>query len=53
MQMCKQYNKLCAANTVNMDVEELATHREALRLIKKDLNFVTQNAVEVQDEDDE
>jgi hypothetical protein len=52
-QMCKQYNKLCAANTANMDVEELATHREALRLIKKDLNFATQNAVGVQDEDDE
>jgi hypothetical protein len=35
-----------------MDVEELASHQEALRLIKKDLNFVTQNAAEVQDEDD-
>jgi hypothetical protein len=31
----------------------LTTHREALRLIKKDLNFVTQNAAEVQDKDDE
>jgi hypothetical protein len=36
-----------------MDVEELASHQEALRLIKKDLNFVTQNAAEVQNEDDE
>jgi hypothetical protein len=36
-----------------MDAEELTTHREALRLIKKDLNFPTQNAMEVQDEDDE
>jgi hypothetical protein len=34
------------------DVEELASHREALRLIKKDLNFATQNATEVQDKDD-
>jgi hypothetical protein len=34
------------------DGEELASHQEALRLIKKDLNFVTQNAAEVQDEDD-
>jgi hypothetical protein len=31
----------------------LMTHREALRLMKKDLNFATQNAAEVQDEDDE
>jgi hypothetical protein len=36
-----------------MDVEELESHREALRLIKKDINFATQNAVEVQDENDE
>jgi hypothetical protein len=36
-----------------MDVEELARHREALRLIKKDLNFATQNAEKVQDKDDE
>jgi hypothetical protein len=40
-------------NTVGMDVEELVSHREALGLIKKDLNFTTQNAEEVQDEDDE
>jgi hypothetical protein len=40
-------------NTVDMDIEELTTHQEALRLIKKDLNFVTQNAAEVQDKDDE
>jgi hypothetical protein len=52
-QMWKQYNKLHAANTVDMDAEELTTHQEALRLIKKDLNFATQNAAEVQDEDDE
>jgi hypothetical protein len=38
---------------MDMDVEELVTHREAMRLIKKDLNFATQNTVEVQDEDDE
>jgi hypothetical protein len=36
-----------------MDPEELASHREALRLIKKDINFATQNVVEVQDKDDE
>jgi hypothetical protein len=36
-----------------MDVKELVSHREALRLIKNDLNFATQNVVEVQDEDDE
>jgi hypothetical protein len=52
-QMWKQYNKLHTANTADMDVEELVTHREALRLIKKDLNFATQNMVEVQDEYDE
>jgi hypothetical protein len=52
-QMWKQYNKLRETNTVDMDVEELVSHREALRLIKKDINFATQNAVEVQDEDDE
>jgi hypothetical protein len=39
-QMSKQYNKIHATNTADMDVEELASHREALRLIKKDLNFV-------------
>jgi hypothetical protein len=40
-------------NIVDMDAEELVTHREALRLIKKDINFVTQNATDIQDEDDE
>jgi hypothetical protein len=40
-------------NTTDMDTEELVTHREALRLIKKYLNFATQNTAEVQDEDDE
>jgi hypothetical protein len=52
-QMWKQYNKLCEVNIADMDVDELTSHREALRLIKKDLNFATQNAAEVQDEDDE
>jgi 3-hydroxyisobutyrate dehydrogenase-like beta-hydroxyacid dehydrogenase len=52
-QMWQQYNKLRTANTADMDAEELMTHREALRLMKKDLNFATQNAAEVQDEDDE
>jgi hypothetical protein len=36
-----------------MDIKELMTYQEALRLIKKDLSFVTQNAAELQDEDDE
>jgi hypothetical protein len=36
-----------------MDTKELVSLREALRLIKKDLNFVTKNTMEVQDEDDE
>jgi hypothetical protein len=40
-------------NTMDMDVEELVSHQETLRLIKNDLNFATQNAAEVQDEDDE
>jgi hypothetical protein len=52
-QMWKQYNKFHEANTVDMDVEELVSHREALRLIKKDLKFATQNTTEVQDENDE
>jgi hypothetical protein len=36
-----------------MNVEELASHRKTLRLIKNDLNFTTQNTAEVQDKDDE
>jgi hypothetical protein len=52
-QLWKQYNKLRYHFTVNMDDEELMCHREALRLIEKDLQFVTQNAAGVQDEDDE
>jgi hypothetical protein len=40
-QMWKQYNKLRDRSTVNMDDEELASHREALRLIEKDLHFAT------------
>jgi hypothetical protein len=41
-QMWKKYNKLRETNTTDMDVEELVSHWEALRLIKKDLNFATQ-----------
>jgi hypothetical protein len=52
-QMWKQYNKLCTVNTADIDTKELVTHRETLRLIKNDINFTTQNAAEVQDEDDE
>jgi hypothetical protein len=51
--MWRQYNKLRETNTADMDAEELTSHQEAMRLIKKDLNFATQNAAEVQDEDDE
>jgi hypothetical protein len=40
-------------NTIDMDAKELVSHREALKLIKNDLNFVTQNVAEDQDEDDE
>jgi hypothetical protein len=46
-QMWKQYNKLHEVNTTDMNVDELMSHWKALRLIKKDLNFTTQNAVEV------
>jgi hypothetical protein len=45
--MWKQYNKLCETNTADMDVKELTSHQETLRLIKKDINFATQNAAEV------
>jgi hypothetical protein len=51
--MWKQYNKLRETNTANMDVEELASHQEVMRLIKKDLNFTTQNMTGVQDVNDE
>jgi hypothetical protein len=40
-QMWKQYNKILEANTADIDAEELASHQETLRLIKKDLNFAT------------
>jgi hypothetical protein len=52
-QMWKQYNKFRDRSTVNMDVEELASHREAMRLIENDLHIATRNVAEVQDEDDE
>jgi cytochrome oxidase Cu insertion factor (SCO1/SenC/PrrC family) len=39
VQMWKQYNKFHETNTVDMDVEELMSHRKVLILIKKDLNF--------------
>jgi hypothetical protein len=52
-QMGKQYNKLREVNITDMDVEELVSHRETLRVIKKDLNFATKNTAEVQDENDE
>jgi hypothetical protein len=42
--MLKQYNNLRNRSTINMDDEELTSHRETLRLIEKGLQF--------QDEDD-
>jgi hypothetical protein len=44
---------LRVTNTADMNVKELMSYWETLRLIKKDLNFATQNTAEVQDEDDE
>jgi hypothetical protein len=40
-QMWKQYNKLRYRSTVNVDDEALVSHREALRLIERDLQFTT------------
>jgi hypothetical protein len=48
----KQYNKLCELNTADMNVEELTSHQDALRLIKKDLNFSTKNTAEMQNKDE-
>jgi hypothetical protein len=36
-----------------MDDEELTSHHEALRLFEKDLQFISRNTAEVQDDDDE
>jgi hypothetical protein len=47
--MWKQYNKLQDRSTTNMDEETLASYRETLRLIERDLQFTTWNVVEVQD----
>jgi hypothetical protein len=52
VQMWKQYNKLCETNTVDMNVEELMSHRDLLRFIKKYLNFTTKNTAVVQNKDD-
>jgi hypothetical protein len=38
---------------MNMDDEELESHREALRLIQRDAQFVQQNAMNIEDENDE
>jgi hypothetical protein len=46
-QMWKQYNKLCEVNTATMNVEELVSYWEALKVIKKDLNFVSQNVGDI------
>jgi hypothetical protein len=52
-QMWKQYNKLRNHSTTNMGEETLVSHREALRLIERNLQFATRNVADVQDEDDE
>jgi hypothetical protein len=46
-QMWKQYNKLRDRFTANIDIEELISHQEAIRLIEMDLHFATRNATEV------
>jgi hypothetical protein len=56
LQLWKQWNKLNEHSTTNMDEDELMNHRLALKLIKKDLNFVEATAEEEEDmneEDDE
>jgi hypothetical protein len=53
VQLWKQYNKLNDRSTVNIDEEELESHREALKLIQRDLQFTQWNMVCVKDEDDE
>jgi hypothetical protein len=35
--MWKQYNKLWDRSTMNMDEEKMECHREALRLIERDV----------------
>jgi hypothetical protein len=35
-----------------MDEEELESHRETLRLIQRDLQFIQQNVANVEEEDD-
>jgi hypothetical protein len=39
VQLGKRYNDLKDRFTVNMDEEELESHREALRLIQRDVQF--------------
>jgi hypothetical protein len=53
VQLGKRYNDLKDRFTANMDEEELESHREALRLIQRDLQVFQLNAAEVEDEDDE
>jgi hypothetical protein len=36
-----------------MDEETLMSHREALRLVERDLQFIIRNTTDVQDEDEE
>jgi hypothetical protein len=47
------WNKLKERSTMDMDEEELQTHRESLKLIQKDLEFAQVNKAVVKDEDDE
>jgi hypothetical protein len=52
VQMWKHYNKLRETNTVDMNVEELMSHQDLLRFIKKYLNFTIKNTAVVQNKDD-
>jgi hypothetical protein len=53
VQLWKQWRKLKDRSTANMHEEELETHREAVRLIQRDLQFAQRNEADVEDEDDE
>jgi hypothetical protein len=52
-QLWKQCNKFKERSTIDMDGEELQTHREAFGLIQKDLQFAQAIEAAIKDEDDE
>jgi hypothetical protein len=49
VRLWKQWNKLKDHSTANMDEEDLQTHREALKLIQKELQFAQTNEVVIED----